>query len=150
MPATKLQVSGAVNNMKSISLILVLIFAVLISTTGCSVNSAKREPPPSAPAQQTPTPNESPVEQVDIVEGETVAATEVPRKDHQKHRRQADEKAQLPEKQRRKIFTELVALELRGLTCAQACAVVAKKHGITPDAAFNISVEGPEKAWPMQ
>jgi hypothetical protein len=100
--------------------------------------------------QETTAPNEPPGEQVDIVEGEAVVATVIQREGHKKHGGQEGERAQLAESRRRRIFKSLVALELQGFTCSEACVVVAKQYGISVETAGEISIEGAEKGWPKQ
>jgi hypothetical protein len=54
----------------------------------------------------------------------------------------------IPEEKRRQIFFAVVSLELKGMTCPEACVVVSKQYGITADTAFKISQEGIGKGWP--
>ena len=70
--------------------------------------------------------------------------------DHRKQMLRSESSTQMPEHKRRKIFAAVAALERQGLSCPDACVIVAKEFGISTEAAGKISVEGVENKWPKQ
>ena len=123
-------------------------FAGLVSSTGCRVNSTSDEPAPSKQSQQTSAPIEAaPIKRAGVEEKATVAAN-LQGDDQRKKESRSNDVVNIAEDKHREIFSAVVALELQGLSCPDACVVVAKQYGIAVDTAGKISMEGTRKGWP--